>query len=232
MSTQTSQHHQILPEDMKGTMVFDGSTSAAFNIGSGAKQDCPNLVWNLLAVMLKHAFGSAAEVISEPGQTERAPMGSPSRGGGVSRLSLPTPFSPIFVCPVYTGLSPIFLFFTSLLFATSLFLCGPLETRHVDRVPQPVSLEDGILVIEVSVGLRPLSTNTSLRPGLQLDGRSGRPGLTNRLVAPLLWGCFTGVNQGCLTPEYILSIALVSLRRISGGKLTTPCRTRWRVGSG
>ena len=96
-----------------------------------------------------------------------APMGSPSHGGGVSRLSLPTPFSPIFVCPsayrnlssvllfthqllptylqfsssdcpfCHTGLSPIFLFCTSLLFATSLFLCGPLETRHVDRVPLP-----------------------------------------------------------------------------------------------
>ena len=63
-------------------------------------------------------------------------------------------------------------------------------------------------MIEVTVGLRPLSANTSLRPGLQLDGRSGRPGLTNRLVASLLWGCFTGVSRGCLTPEYILSIAL------------------------
>ena len=188
-------------------------------------------------------------------------MGSPSCSGGVSRLRLPTPFSPIFVllpagifhlyffspinfsrhiCSflartvllVYTGLSPIFLFCTSLLFTTSLFLCGPLETRHVDHVLRPVSLEDGILVIEVTVGLRPLSTNTSLQPGLQLDWRSGRPGLTNRLVAPLLWGCFTGVNWGCLAPEYILSIALVSLRRISGEKLTSPCWTRWRVGSG
>ena len=41
------------------------------------------------------------------------------------------------VLSVYTGLSPIFLFCTSLLFATSPFLCGPLETRHVDRVPLP-----------------------------------------------------------------------------------------------
>ena len=188
-------------------------------------------------------------------------MGSPSRGGGVSQLSLPTPFSPIFVLlptgvfhlsffspfnfsrhicsflawtvlSVYTGLSPIFFFCTNLLFATSLFLCGPLETQHVDRVPRPVSLEDGILVTEVIVGLRPLSANTSLWPGLQLDGRSGRPGLTNRLVAPLLWGCFAEVSRGCLTPEYILSIALVSLRRMSGEKFTSPCWTRWRVGSG
>ena len=181
-----------------------------------------------------------------------APMGSPSRGGGVSRLSLPTPFSPIFVCPsAYRNLSPVLLFthqllltylqfsssdcpfclhrpftYISLLYKPSFchfsFLCGPLETRHVDRVPRPVSLEDGILVIEVTVELRPLSTNTSLRPGLQLDGRSERPGLINRSVAPLLWGCFTGVSRGCLAPEYILSIALVSLRWISGEKIDIP----------
>ena len=94
-----------------------------------------------------------------------APMGSPSHGGGVSRLSLPTPFSPIFVCPsAYWNLPSVLLFTHQLLptylqfsssdcpsclhrpfayisllykpsFATSLFLCGPLETRHVDRVP-------------------------------------------------------------------------------------------------
>ena len=96
-----------------------------------------------------------------------APMGSPSHGGGVSRLSLPTPFSPIFVCPsAYWNLSSVLLFTHQLLptylqfsssdcpsclhrpfayisllykpsFATSLFLCGPLETRHVDCVPLP-----------------------------------------------------------------------------------------------
>ena len=45
-----------------------------------------------------------------------APMGSPSRGGGVSRLSLPTPFSPIFVCPsAYRNLSPVLLFTHQLL---------------------------------------------------------------------------------------------------------------------
>ena len=43
-------------------------------------------------------------------------MGSPSRGGGVSRLSLPTPFSPIFVCPsAYRNLSPVLLFTHQLL---------------------------------------------------------------------------------------------------------------------
>ena len=188
-------------------------------------------------------------------------MGSPSRGCFLTKLAhsflshllsvfLPTGifhlyfFSPInfsrhicsflarTVLSVYTGLSPIFLFCTSLLFATSLFLCSPLETWHVDCVLRPMLLEYGILVIEVTVGLWPLSANTSLWPRLQLDGRSGRPGLTNRLVAPLLWGCFTGVSQGCLATEYILSIALVSLRRISGEKLISPCWTQWRVGSG
>ena len=45
-----------------------------------------------------------------------APMGSPSRGGGVSRLSSPTPFSPIFVCPsAYRNLSPVLLFTLQLL---------------------------------------------------------------------------------------------------------------------
>ena len=112
------------------------------------------------------------------------------------------------------------------------FLCGPLKTRHIDNVTLLVSLEDGILVIGVTVGLWPLSANISFFPVLQLDWRSGRSGLTNRLVAPLLWGCFTGVSQGFLTPEYILSIALVSLRWISREKLTSPCWTRWQVGSG
>ena len=44
------------------------------------------------------------------------PMGSPSRGGGVSWLSLPTPFSPISVCPsAYRNLSPVLLFTHQLL---------------------------------------------------------------------------------------------------------------------
>ena len=60
-------------------------------------------------------------------------------------------------------------------------------------------------MIEITVGLWPLNANTSLWPRLQLDGRSGRPGLNNRLVAPLLWGCFTGVSRGFLTSEYTLS---------------------------
>ena len=50
-------------EDMKGTVVFDGSTSAAFNIRSGVKQGCvlaPTLLGLFFAVLLKHAFGPAA----------------------------------------------------------------------------------------------------------------------------------------------------------------------------
>ena len=53
-------------EDMKGTVVFDGSTSAAFNIRNGVKQGCvlaPTLFGIFFAVMLKHAFGPAAEGI-------------------------------------------------------------------------------------------------------------------------------------------------------------------------
>ena len=51
---------------MKGTVVFDGSTSAAFNIRSGVKQGCilaPTLFGIFVAVMPKHAFGPAAEGI-------------------------------------------------------------------------------------------------------------------------------------------------------------------------
>ena len=48
--------------------------------------------------------------------SDLAPMGSPSHGGGVSRLSLPTPFSPIFVCPsAYRNLSSVLLFTHQLL---------------------------------------------------------------------------------------------------------------------
>ena len=122
-------------------------------------------------------------------------------GGGGSQLSLPTPFSPICVCPfalrnlssfflfshqdlptymrrffawtvhsVFADLSPVLQFCTSLV-ATSLFLCGLVEMRHYDRVQGLVSLEDGILVTEVTVGLRPLNANTSFWPGPSFRGR-------------------------------------------------------------
>ena len=51
---------------MKGTVVFDGSTSDAFDILSGVKQGCvlaPTLFGIFFAVLLKHAFGSATEGI-------------------------------------------------------------------------------------------------------------------------------------------------------------------------
>ena len=53
-------------DDMKGTVVFDGSTSDTFDIKSGVKQGCvlaPTLFGIFFAVMLKHAFGSATEGI-------------------------------------------------------------------------------------------------------------------------------------------------------------------------
>ena len=53
-------------EDMKDTVVFDGSPSTAFNIRSGVKQGCvmaPALFGIFFVVMLKHAFGPAAEGI-------------------------------------------------------------------------------------------------------------------------------------------------------------------------
>ena len=52
--------------DMKGTVVFDGSTSDAFNIRSGVKQGCvlvPTLFGIFFAIMLKQAFGSVTEGI-------------------------------------------------------------------------------------------------------------------------------------------------------------------------
>ena len=54
-------------DDMKGTVVFGGSTSDAFNIKSGVKQGCiiaPTLFGIFFALMLKHAFGSSTEGIN------------------------------------------------------------------------------------------------------------------------------------------------------------------------
>ena len=85
-------------------------------------------------------------------------------------------------------------------FATSLFLCGPLETQHVDHVPRPVLLEDGILVIEVTVGLRPLSANTSLWPGLQLDGRVRKAQPDQSVGGTSLVGVFHRGQSGVFNP--------------------------------
>ena len=53
-------------DEMKGTVVFDGSTSKPFNISSGVKQGCvlaPTLFGIFFAVMLKYAFGDSTEGI-------------------------------------------------------------------------------------------------------------------------------------------------------------------------
>ena len=59
---------------MKGTVVFHGSTSAAFNIRSRVKQGCilaPTLFGIFFAVMLKHTFGPSAEGIYLRTRTDR-----------------------------------------------------------------------------------------------------------------------------------------------------------------
>eukprot|EP00745_Piridium_sociabile_P043277 TRINITY_DN8831_c0_g1_i1.p1 TRINITY_DN8831_c0_g1~~TRINITY_DN8831_c0_g1_i1.p1 ORF type:complete len:1016 (+),score=240.62 TRINITY_DN8831_c0_g1_i1:1061-4108(+) len=51
-------------KDMKGTVVFDGSTSNSFDVLGGVKQGCvlaPTLFGMFFAVLLKHAFGSSTE---------------------------------------------------------------------------------------------------------------------------------------------------------------------------
>ena len=66
--------------------------------------------------MLSRIIMTSSDGKSQSIWLHTAPMGSPSRGGGVSRLSLPTPFSPIFVCPsACRNLSPVLLFTHQLL---------------------------------------------------------------------------------------------------------------------
>ena len=51
-------------EEMKGTVVFDGSISDPFDIQSGVKQGCvlaPTLFGIFFAVMLKQAFGTTTK---------------------------------------------------------------------------------------------------------------------------------------------------------------------------
>jgi len=53
-------------DDMKGTIVYDGSTSDPFDIRSGVKQGCvlaPTLFGVFFAILLKHAFGNSTEGI-------------------------------------------------------------------------------------------------------------------------------------------------------------------------
>ena len=56
------------------------------------------------------------------------------------------------------------------------------KTRRVFRELRPVSGEKGILEIEVPNRLRSVGANTSLCPGLLLDGWLGWPDPINRLV--------------------------------------------------
>ena len=55
-------------------------------------------------------------------------------------------------------------------------------TRRVCRTLRPVSEENGVLEIEGPDRLRPVSANTSLWPGLPLDGWLPWPATVNRLV--------------------------------------------------
>ena len=58
---------------MKGTVVFDGSTSDPFDIRSGVKQVCvlaPTLFGIFFAVMLKHAFGTVTEGVYLPTRSD------------------------------------------------------------------------------------------------------------------------------------------------------------------
>ena len=53
-------------DDMKGTVLYDGTTSNTFNILSGVKQGCvfaTTLFGFFFATLLKHAFGKSTEGI-------------------------------------------------------------------------------------------------------------------------------------------------------------------------
>ncbi|XP_069176132.1 uncharacterized protein [Procambarus clarkii] len=57
---------QSFHKDMKGTVMYDGSTSEPFNINSGVKQGCvlaPTLFGIFFAILVKHAFGTTTEGI-------------------------------------------------------------------------------------------------------------------------------------------------------------------------
>ena len=69
-------------DDMKGTVVFDGSTSEAFIIRSGVKQGCvpaPTLFGIFFALVLKHAFGSVTEGINQIGWKTLQPVQTKSK---------------------------------------------------------------------------------------------------------------------------------------------------------
>ena len=64
---QAPQHREVIPRRHEGnSQVYDGSTSAPFDIRSGVKQGCilaPTLFEIFFAVLLRHAFGSVTEGI-------------------------------------------------------------------------------------------------------------------------------------------------------------------------
>ena len=84
---------QSFHEDIEGTIVYDGSTAEAFDIRNGVKQGCvlaPTLFGIFLAVMLKHAFGTATEgiylrTISDGNEGKDQTTGGVSRGFPVRR---------------------------------------------------------------------------------------------------------------------------------------------------
>ena len=57
---------EVLQDNMKGTVLYDGATSDLFNIPSGMKQGCvlaPTLFGIFFATLLKHDFGKSTEGI-------------------------------------------------------------------------------------------------------------------------------------------------------------------------
>ncbi|XP_069167985.1 uncharacterized protein [Procambarus clarkii] len=57
---------QSFYKDMKGTVVYDGSTSEPFNINSGVKYRCvlaPTLFSIYFVILVKHAFGTITQGI-------------------------------------------------------------------------------------------------------------------------------------------------------------------------
>ena len=75
---------------MKGTVVFDDSTSDAFNINSGVKQGCvlaPTLFGVFFALMLKDAFGSATEGIYLRTRSDQSSSTSPYKFQGPAKMS-------------------------------------------------------------------------------------------------------------------------------------------------
>ena len=77
-------------DDMKGTVVFDGSTSDAFNIKSEVKQGCvlaPTLFGIFFSLVLRHAFCSATEGIYLRTRSDQSSLTSPDKFQGPAKMS-------------------------------------------------------------------------------------------------------------------------------------------------